>query len=75
MKAWRLVAKQLGLKEEEIARIAGEQKVATKQMAEEMLRRWKQMKGKDATKDNLIVTLRKLKLNEAAGMFSVESVL
>ena len=67
VKAWRSVAKLLGLKEDEIARIAGEQKAPTKEMAQEMLRRWKQIRGKDATKDNLIVTLRKLKLNEAAG--------
>ena len=69
LKTWRPVAKALGLGNEDIAAIAGAPHLQeiTFDQAKEMFTKWHEIRGQTATKDSLIVVLRKLKLDEAAG--------
>jgi len=74
-KSWRPVAKALGLSHEDMAAIAGDGsgavQVITLEQAKEMLTKWQQLRGEQATKESLIVVLKKLKLNEAAANVSL----
>ena len=71
VKLWKSVAKSLGLTEEHISVICGDQGgEPTKEYSREMLLKWRELKGENASRDNLIVVLKKLKLNEAVCEFS-----
>src|SRR6218665_1317452 len=68
VKAWKKVAKALGLSQNDILAIQGaETETVTVEMVEAMLRKWKENGGRSANKDSLAVCLQNLKLTEAAG--------
>ena len=47
--------------------VVAPRQVITLEQAKEMLTKWQELRGEQATKESLIVVLKKLKLNEAAG--------